>query len=442
MHHLLMRGGTIFAVSLVALGLAGCGSSKGATDGGGSNDAGVHDGGCGPVSWDSQVQPIIQTYCLTCHGDPAAFGAPHPLASYGDTQKLSVEQPDTPVYTLMANKVASGQMPPSGARPTPDEVQLINAWAAAGAPQSACPGTDGGTCDAGPVADSGTIDLTGAAFEGTAQDFVITPDAGNASNLYHCFAFTVHTEDGGPRTLTEFGPVVDNSQILHHMILYRLPTGGAPATDYDCFGGPGPDDAQFIYAWAPGIQPYTLPSDVGFPVKDGDQYVLQTHYHNFTGASQTDNSGVAFWWTDQPRQHSAQVIALGNDSFTIPAGSADFEVTGTCTNPASYDVTFNVFAALPHMHTHGSHIDTVNTHPDGGSELLVETDNWSFDDQQVKPVSMQVFPGDVLTTHCHYNTTTSSTSISFGEDTEDEMCFDFLYLYPNVDITVPGYCLQ
>src|SRR6185312_14272190 len=101
-------------------------------------------------------------------------------------------------------------------------------------------------------------------------------------------------------------------------------------------------------------------------------FVVQIHYHNFTGTSQTDNSGVAFWWTEQQRTHQAQVVALGNANFTIPAGSTDFEVTGTCTNPASYGVSFNVFAAMPHMHTHGTSIDTINTHEDGGTELLVE----------------------------------------------------------------------
>jgi hypothetical protein len=40
-----------------------------------------------------------------------------------------------------------------------------------------------------------------------------------------------------------------------------------------------------------------------------------------------------------------------------------------------------------------------------------------------------VLPGDVLTTTCTYDNPSTST-VTFGEGTRDEMCFDFITVYP------------
>jgi hypothetical protein len=40
-----------------------------------------------------------------------------------------------------------------------------------------------------------------------------------------------------------------------------------------------------------------------------------------------------------------------------------------------------------------------------------------------------VMPGDTLTTTCVYNNTTDNT-VTFGENTENEMCFNFVTAWP------------
>jgi hypothetical protein len=57
--------------------------------------------------------------------------------------------------------------------------------------------------------------------------------------------------------------------------------------------------------------------------------------------------------------------------------------------------------------------------------------SWSFEDQRhyVQSPRRQVLPGDVLTTTCYYNNP-SANSVGFGVKTTDEMCFDFVAVYP------------
>jgi len=442
-----MRRIALLILALVAL-LSGCGAhypevAQTSSSSGGGSSGSSGQSACGEVSWNHQIQPLVQTYCLRCHSDPAQFGAPHPLTRYTDATATSVTRAPEPVYQVMSEMLASGAMPPSGARPSADQVALVQQWAAAGAPEDACPGSDAGYLDAGAPVDAGPIDLSGNDFEATAGDFVVLPDAGHENNLYRCFPFEVSTEDGGARNVVQFAPVVDNTQILHHMILYRVPDHGSQDTPYDCFGGPQGASPQFMYGWAPGAGAFNFPADVGLPVKDGDQFVLQIHYHNFTGTPQTDASGVALWWTDQPLAHLASVVMLGKVPFTLIQGQPDATISGTCHVPtAAGTPDIQVFAAMPHMHTHGTEITTVRVAPDGGSDTLVDAVPWSFDNQHAYPVNMTVHPGDLLRTDCHYDTTGVTQPISYGENTENEMCFDFLFTYPvGVNVELPGTCL-
>jgi len=68
-------------------------------------------------------------------------------------------------------------------------------------------------------------------------------------------------------------------------------------------------------------------------------------------------------------------------------------------------------------------------------ELIGEIGNvdpYKFDNQQTynlqKPIKF--LPGDMLITECEYDTSTSEVSIVGGEETTDEMCLNFIGVYP------------
>ena len=64
-------------------------------------------------------------------------------------------------------------------------------------------------------------------------------------------------------------------------------------------------------------------------------------------------------------------------------------------------------------------------------EELVHVERWDFNDQAFYPrdPTMILNPGDAIRTTCTYDNPGDAT-VRFGERTEDEMCFNFVMLYP------------
>jgi hypothetical protein len=71
---------------------------------------------------------------------------------------------------------------------------------------------------------------------------------------------------------------------------------------------------------------------------------------------------------------------------------------------------------------------TTIKHKNGSVETLTDRP-FDFKDQAHYDSSLVVQPGDQLTTTCTYKNTSTKT-VSFGEGTGDEMCFNFVTAYP------------
>jgi hypothetical protein len=95
-------------------------------------------------------------------------------------------------------------------------------------------------------------------------------------------------------------------------------------------------------------------------------------------------------------------------------------------------------ASFPHMHQLGREFSTVVQR--GGNELtLVDVPAFTFDNQISYPHDppFEIQAGDQLVTTCTYDNT-NDFPVGFGEDTEDEMCFNFVLAYP-IDIVPEDY---
>jgi hypothetical protein len=267
-----------------------------------------------------------------------------------------------------------------------------------------------------------------ASAGGGASEGFHVPESG-AENLYMCFTFKSPFADAVQGTA--WAPITDDERVLHHWILFRSKT---PQED----GGAGPcnmpADAVFVSGWAPGGQNYVLPDDIGLDLGGPDDYyILQVHYHN-TGhfSDAIDKSGVALCTTDTPREKTAGVLTLGTATIDIPVDGKGVVATGTCPSLITQYLPepINVLASFPHMHQLGRKFDTIITR--GGQDTtLVSVPNFSFDNQisYTHDPPVQIVAGDTLTTHCTYDNT-YGVPVSFGEKTEDEMCFNFALVYP------------
>lgn len=231
-----------------------------------------------------------------------------------------------------------------------------------------------------------------------------TPD------LYQCFNYAPPWGDKKVQVVSS-RPLVDNSRVLHHWILYNTPGTVTDGSNGAC-SHPG---ATFITGWAPGGQPMEMPADVGLGVH-GAGFSLEMHYNNTVGEGELDASGVELCVTEELRPKEAAVHWLGTVNLN------KLEATGTCTPANQTPVT--ILASSPHMHLQGRHMKTVINRKAGGTETLIDQ-AFDFNTQISYPTPATINPGDTLTTTCTYAKPTP-----FGEGTNEEMCFNFVTAYP------------
>ena len=101
-----------------------------------------------------------------------------------------------------------------------------------------------------------------------------------------------------------------------------------------------------------------------------------------------------------------------------------------------------VFASFQHMHTLGRHIWTMHAVKEPSpSQHWVEKHRigsrdevYDFNRQEVKMLDepFTIAPGHGFVTHCQYDTRSRTSRVQFGDETEDEMCFDFLLVTPAI----------
>jgi hypothetical protein len=453
-------------------GSGGAGSASGSGGMGGSGTISMGTGGSGPAGASGalpcDVASVVTTKCQTCHGTNPLFGAPMSLVTLADFQAAPKSGAAAHVYQVAATRIhnAANPMPPKG-QPTLTSAELatMDSWLAAAAPagSASCSSATGGTGAGGTVgtsvgtgaggtagAGAGGSVATGAG--GTGGQVAVGPDAlpckpnytflahdsgsttapypvpNPTNDLYVCFNFKSPIKKG--EEAIAFAPIIGDARVIHHWILYGTNT---PLTDGSITPNCGTGSATFVTGWAPGGQNAVMDPDVGL-VLDYQYFMLQMHYNNHQYADGADASGVAFCTTDTPREHPAGIVTLGTPLISIPPGAKGYSTTGSCsTLAADGKSTITVVGTSPHMHLLGSGFKT--THKRGtldmGDLVNLPIGSWNFNDQRHYTLNprREVNPGDVLTTTCYYDNPTSST-VTFGERTSDEMCFDFITVYP------------
>jgi len=272
----------------------------------------------------------------------------------------------------------------------------------------------------------------------TTEEPYPVPSGGSDPNSYVCFPIE-NPFFGTSTQATAWAPIIDNAEVLHHWILWGSNQPARGSGPIPCQVLPT-TDSEFVTGWAPGGQPVVLPDDVGLDMQYRTFY-LQLHYWNPSNTSGlTDRSGVAFCTTPTPRANAAGVLTLGDARLRIPPRSRAVEQNYVCPSwrmPGGGD--FTILSSGPHMHQLATSFLSEVVRSDGSRTELGRIDTWSFDDQVSIPMdpAVRVNPGDRLSITCRYDNPTDRF-VGFGEGSEDEMCFDFLLVYPVDRMPVGG----
>jgi hypothetical protein len=436
--------------------LAGC-ARPGAND---SSDDDTETGGDPDApTWHRDIAPLVHAKCLGCHRDQGI--APFSMQTY-DTA--------SPWAELMAEHTASRYMPPFLARDTDecapphpwqddlrlsdDQIALIGAWAAAGAPE-------GDPDTAAELPEPPSLELEDPDLRVAAPQPV---DIQGPGDRFLCFSLDPGlTED---QWLQAMQIEAGNPEIVHHVLVYLDEAGESAAMAnedgwYECFGDPGIDEVSLLGAWAPGSVPVTTPPGVAMRVPAGSRLVMNVHYHPSTMDVETDpGTAVQLRWFEGYPQYAGELLLIGNGvglqpgpndengtEFRIPAGVKDHTETMLYPlPPGTPDLT--VWSVGTHMHYVGR--DMIigvawDEPPPGGpaSQCLIQTPAWDFNWQRqyVYDAPLDELPvasvGDVIALRCTYDNTLDNRfvvqaleqqgldephDVVLGESTLDEMC--------------------
>lgn len=436
------------------------------------------------------VARVLHDRCWDCHGPTLQYTAPMHLTSWEDTRARSKSDPAKPVYVRIGERIhdPANPMPPSTwpQRPSASDVDVLDRWIASGAPAGdgtdvACQppgspagtggstpgggagagGTSGGGGPTGGVGPVGGASSSGAGGGGPPPlsdggylppepdggDFPVEPQPSECTMVsmharkdasgapfpvptgegYYCFSF--HLPLNGKTQGLGFYKRIDNTQVIHHWLLYKMATPQFDGLSIGCVGFHA--DGALLAGWAPGGGDWFLPKDVGMDMGGGD-FILEVHYSN-SGAPTTDSSGVDVCTTTNLRPNTAGLFWLGTMSIDIPAGK-----TGTAESHCTPQIQtpLHVLRSWPHMHRLGRHLRTQVVRAGSGAVDPVVDVPFDFNSQNQYNTPLLVNPGDRLDTTCTYENTTGA-SVGFGESTTSEMCFDFTVAYPDT-ANLPG----
>jgi len=384
-----------------------------------------------------EVQSILVNRCQLCHNQNLDYGAPMPLTRWDDFQSASPPLSNRTVAELVRTRIHDpvSPMPPPNQRPlSAGQRATLDDWLAGGAERSDqdCSARDAGLLDEPPAPGTTTPSTDSAvaedpceiraelrAFGDEAQGKFRVPEK---DNHYECFYFDNPFQEKAQLIATD--ALIDNKKVLHHYLLYYEPAGAEPGTHRSCLGVHSAESV-LINSWAPGEPGIRMPEGVGMALPTGPDFVLmlEVHYHNSAlHADASDQSGLSLCATTKLRQNEAATHWLGSEAILLAPGEGQ---AGSVCRPTQQA---HILTSHPHMHRHGRRMTTVVTRASGKIEVLLDQP-FQFESQGTYDTPMLVLPGDSLKTTCFF-TNDDDGLVTFGPNTDNEMCYNFVVAYP------------
>lgn len=330
------------------------------------------DQGAAKPTFTKHVAPIIYQHCAYCHHPGQA--APFDLLTYADASQRARQ---------IAEVVTSRYMPPWLPEPgfnhfqnervlTDQEIALVNAWVAAGAPE-------GNPADLPPPPR-----FTSEWFLGQPDVIVRLPEPyelpADGPDVYRNFVIPIPTDREQHVRALEFRP--GNARVVHHAFLAVDPTGESRREDLrdEAPGYPGMHlpragdvpQGQF-FSWQPGKVPMGGDPARAWRLQPNSWMVVQVHLRT-TGKPEQVQPEVGIYFADQPGTDLTFKLGLSSYALDLPAGATNFVAEDGFELP----VDVELLAILPHAHYLAKTMQGLATLPDGSNRWLLNIGQWDF----------------------------------------------------------------
>jgi len=308
-----------------------------------------------PVSYATQVVPILQAKCVSCHS-PGNIG-PWSMSSHKKVKGMSA---------MIQETILAKQMPPWHADPvhgtfsndrslTAEETGTLLAWIDQGAKQGE--GLDPLTNSITP---SGEWALGKPDFVVSLPDTQKIPATGVLDYRYVDSGFVMPEDAWIRAAVVRPG----NRKVVHHVIArIKYPSGAKGA----------PDEEVFFTSWAPGNTTPEFPRDTGKFIPKGATFNFELHY-NTTGKPETDQSELGLYVMKDVPKVVLETRTTETRELNIPPGEGD--ARSFCVYHFKRDTL--IYDLVPHMHLRGSWFKYEALFPDGKRETLLSVPRYDF----------------------------------------------------------------
>ncbi len=318
------------------------------------------------------------------------------------------------------------------------------------------------------------------------EEYTPSAPTGVGTDDYRCFL--LDPQVASDQFITGFNVLPGNPDVVHHVILFRVPTdmvaeaerkdAATPGQGWTCFGNSGLsggaeiDDAPWLGAWAPGGSEQLYGKGFGSRFDQGSRVIMQVHYNLLAGKS-PDRSGAELriapasgktreletrllpapvelpcrpGRSDGPLCERPAALADVKERFGQgPGATADLlhflcgEIKAGPVQSCSRMILKpeTVRGVAGHMHLLGRSIRIEVNPGTATARTLLDIPVWDFDDQGSRPIKPAVLqPGDTVKVTCRHSQELRDQLPSFegqpdkyvlwGEGTTDEMCLALL----------------
>jgi hypothetical protein len=428
------RGGLLLRVAAVTGAVGALGSSIVAV-GPRVASSEAHPGGFvdhRTVTFADDIAPILARECVRCH-NPDSW-APFSLTSYEDARSRA---------DRIVEATRRRAMPPwlpadepgtfQGERRLSDaEIELIAAWAEAGAP----PG------------DLTAVDLTHVdmGWDPGEPDLVVKlptyPLPAEGPDRYRNLVVPIPVSERRWVEYVELRPG-SRSAVHHARMMVDTTSSSADLAAED--PEPGFDgmellsnatnpDGHFI-GWTPGKTRLEPLEGMAWPLDPGTDLVVQLHLRT-TGRAEEIAADVALHFADGPPTRHPAILVISSLMIDIPPGATDYTVTNSFTLPVDVDV----LSIYPHAHYLGKDLRSYAILPDGRERTLIHIPDWDFNWQDdyrfTRPVSLPA--GTEIVKQYSYDNSADNPSnpsdpprrVVYGSNSDDEMADLILQVLP------------
>ena len=322
-----------------------------------------------PVTFASDIAPILYAQCATCHRKDGP--APFSLITYADARRHAAQ---------IAAATKRRYMPPWKPEPgfgdftgtrrlTDSQILAIERWVTGGL-------LEGSATDLPPAPtwtsgwQRGQPDLVVALPE-----YTLKPDGRDVFRN-----FVVAIPGSAPRYVRgfEFRP---GHRAVHHANIRVDPTPASRRAD-EADPSPGYEgailrsadypDGHFL-GWTPGQAPPLASPDLAWRLDPGDHLVVQLHMQP-TGKSETIRPSIGLYFADAAPSRTPVILRLGRQNLDIPAGAGDYHVADSYVLPVDAEIR----AIQPHAHYRARVVSASAALPDGTRRPLILIRNWDF----------------------------------------------------------------